>query len=169
MSFDTRSWLELSLGAALVAFGIWLGGVFERTERLTLELAWEQERAALADARTKAISRALDIEREGEAIAVALAASETARNQLAKDKTREIARLTSGRKCLSADAVGLLNTASTDPGLRLPAPAADSARTAATFATDTDVGQWASAARDQYDLCRGRIDALRQWSEGAAR
>ncbi|GHU08322.1 hypothetical protein AGMMS50225_06750 [Betaproteobacteria bacterium] len=153
---------------------------------------------------------------EGERIAAALAQSEAARHQLAKDKSREIALYTSGARCLSADAVGVLNAAATSPGLRLPTPAAGLAHAAAAFttdadvgdqgdsrggsrtaptppkfatdtdvwdqgagdsrggsrtaptpfATDADVGQWAIAAREQYDTCRGRIDALRRWSEG---
>ncbi|GHU10880.1 hypothetical protein FACS1894185_3170 [Betaproteobacteria bacterium] len=176
-----------SLTLIVLAFGFALGyrtgATLEAGTRMRLQGEWAEERAALSDARAQALSRTLDIEREGEAIAHRLAAVEAERDQIKEDKNREITRLTTGRLCLSADAVRVLNAPAAGTGLLLPAPAAGlavapasfasdadvggGARSAPTsFATDADVGHWAITARDQYDRCRGRIDALREWSEG---
>ncbi|MDR2261770.1 MAG: hypothetical protein LBE06_12770 [Azoarcus sp.] len=46
----------------------------------------------------------------------------------------------------------------------MPAPTRDAAIADARFASDLDVARWASNARTQYDLCRARLAALRQWS-----
>lgn len=116
------------------------------------------------------IARAL--EAEGEARAGKLLAIEAVNRKLGKEKDDAIRKLATNRACLGADLVGLLN-AGADPGLRLSSPASGLARpTAAStadpsvrdqWATDADVALWARYAREQYDACRARIDALAEF------
>jgi hypothetical protein len=161
-----RAWLLAGAALVLLLAGAALGRTFEKNARTQLELAWAKERATLADERAALTARALDAERAGAQAATRLAASEAEKSRLGKEKDRAIARLTTGRRCLDAAVVGVLNDAPSGAGLRLPATAAATAGAAAAFATDADVGQWARHARDQYERCRGRLDALREWHQG---
>jgi hypothetical protein len=136
-----------------------------------------------------AIARSL--EAAGEEQARKLLAQEAANRKLGKEKDDAIRKLATGRACLGADLVGLLNDGaeSSGPGLSAPAgglayPAAAAAtdsgirsqesgisetpgiRTA--WATDADVALWIRFAREQYDVCRRRIDALNEFFTPAA-
>ncbi|MDR2113413.1 MAG: hypothetical protein LBQ62_09995 [Candidatus Accumulibacter sp.] len=108
-----------------------------------------------------ALEKARAVEAAGEAAAQRQIALEAQNAKLGKEKDDALRKLTTGRACLDAPVVGLLNAdafAANGPGLRPPAGGV--ARAAAGFASDTDVALWARNARDQYDRCRGRIDAL---------
>ena len=83
-------------------------------------------------------------------------------NRLSKEKRDALSRLTTGRHCLSADAVGVLN-GTTGAGAGMPQATGIPAATGGGFATDIDVGQWAAAARAAHDTCRQRLDALIDW------
>lgn len=83
-------------------------------------------------------------------------------DRIQKARHAELARLTTGRPCLSADAVGVLNEQA-GSGSGVPQATGITAATGATFATDADVGQWAADARASYDTCRSRLDALIDW------
>ena len=98
----------------------------------------------------------------GDTLSRDLLAREALINRLSKEKRDALSRLTTGRPCLSADVVGVLNgTAGAGAGV---SPAIGiAAATGATFATDADVGQWAAAARAAHDTCRHRLDALIDW------
>lgn len=96
----------------------------------------------------------------------------TARLQLAEStlthKDQElknaIASKTTGRVCLSGDVVRLLNQPATEErAAHLPTPTASPVAADGAAATDTDVAQWASNARTQYDICRARLNALIDW------
>lgn len=79
------------------------------------------------------------------------------------------------RPCLSGAAVRLLNTPAApgagNPGLRLPAHPASPAAASATAAADPgepaaserDIAGWIVTARQMYDACSARVDAIRQW------
>jgi hypothetical protein len=98
----------------------------------------------------------------GDVLTRDLLARETLINRISKEKRDALSRLTTGRPCLSADAVGVLNgTAGAGAGMP-PAPGS-AAATGGGFATDADVGQWAAAARAAHDTCRTRLDALIDW------
>ena len=83
-------------------------------------------------------------------------------NRLSKEKRDALSRLTTGRPCLSADAVGVLN-GTTGAGAGMPQATGIPAATGGGFATDADVGQWAAAAIAAHDTCRKRLDALIDW------
>lgn len=98
----------------------------------------------------------------GDVLTRDLLARENLITKLSKEKRDALSRLTTGRPCLGADAVGVLN----DPngaGAGVPPSTGNTAATGGGFATDTDVGHWAAAARAAYDTCRTRLDALIDW------
>lgn len=102
----------------------------------------------------------------------------------------ELARATTGRACLGADALRLLDRAARpaavpDPARR--AARADAAEPAAPpaqrghdsaqrghdsgdgdAASDTDVARWANAAYARYAQCAQRLDALIRWHQPAS-
>ena len=98
----------------------------------------------------------------GDVLTRDLLAREALINRISKEKRDALSRHTTGRPCLSADAVGVLNgTAGAGAGVP-PAPGITAA-TGGGFATDADVGQWAAAAIAAHDTCRYRLDALIDW------
>lgn len=75
-----------------------------------------------------------------------------------------IASKTTGRICLSGDVVRLLNQpAAEGRTAHLPAPTASAPAADGAAASDTDVAEWASNARTQYDICRARLNTLIDW------
>lgn len=111
----------------------------------------------------------------GDELTRRLQSTEAALAEQKMETTREIKRLTTGRACLSAAAVRVLNArttqsdgASSVPGAASSAAAAD----ASGAASDTDVGLWAADARTLYRQCAERLDALIDWhtapAQGAA-
>lgn len=177
--------LGLAAGALLAAFA--LGWTLQgwrlsgKTEHATAALS--QQVAIVAQARAQAESQARQRLQAAQTAADAAVSTALKRTAAAQRKTQELqhdlARATSGRPCLSAAAVGLLNRlpALRHPGagLHLPAPtggaaaapaaAASGAADRAAVNTDADVAEWMAAAAGQYEACRARIDALRAWSQ----
>lgn len=116
-----------------------------------------------------------------DAAVVAANARAAAADRQAQELRHALETATSAtRPCLSGAAVRLLNTPATpgagNPGLRLLARSASPAAAAATAATDPgepaaserDIAGWIVTARQMYDACSARVDAIRQWQEQAA-
>lgn len=164
MTLQARIIAALALALTAFAGGCWLGGALAGAEAARLQTAWAEERASLADARAAAAARALDFERAGNELAARLAATETARLTAAAETQNALKKATTGRACLTADAVRLLN-APAAASAPVPAPARRAPPADAGIATDYDIARWASNARAQYDNCRARLDAIRKWSE----
>ncbi|MDR1349802.1 MAG: hypothetical protein LBJ59_03275 [Zoogloeaceae bacterium] len=135
---------------------------------------------ALKDAQKAAVDAlesARKVEAAGETLAQQQLALEASNQQLAKERDHALRQITTGRACLDGGVVRLLNDRSASHGNGLSAPAAglagafaaaayDSGEPEAGFAaTDTDVALWAGNAIERYDLCRGRVDALRNFFE----
>ena len=99
----------------------------------------------------------------GDTLSRDLLAREALINRLSKEKRDALSRLTTGRPCLSADAVGVLK-GTAGAGAGMPQATGSLAATGATFATDADVGQWAAAAIAAHDTCRYRLDSLIDWN-----
>lgn len=133
-----------------------------RAERAELVLRHESAARLAAQA---AIERLQAAHARGDALAARVAEEEARRQTEAKEHQREINRLTTGRACLNADTVRLLNGAgAARPGTApMPASAIAATQTAAPAASDTDVAGWADRARRQYDTCRAQLDALIAW------
>ena len=116
-----------------------------------------------------ALARLQEAQARGDALEERLAVEEASRQSQALEHAREIKRLTTGRPCLNAGTVRLLN----EPALgvrapALPAPASGAAAEGAPAASDTDVAGWIDGTRHQYDACRSRLDALIDWHQEAA-
>ncbi|MDR2092322.1 MAG: hypothetical protein LBP58_03245 [Azoarcus sp.] len=155
------------LAVLLLAAGFVFGVLAEQRKRAAVETAWAAERARLLEDRLAAQQRARDFERAGEELAARLYETETHRATSALEADHEISRTAAGRECLSADITRLLNQRA---AARVPAPAADATQPAAAAArhpddaaSDRDVALWVRHAIDQYNNCRGRLDAIRQW------
>lgn len=155
------SWLAcLGLGAGM---GGWVGRMPLHTQLATVR-ATQAETAKL---QAQASARALQTAHErGNALSIALAAAQTQAHQLQKAQHATLQTLATGRACLHADAVRLLNQPdATAPGgpEPVPPPPGGAAATGAAFATDADVGHWAIDARAAHTDCRQRLDALIDW------
>jgi hypothetical protein len=150
-----------------------------------LEAARDRARAEAGNSAVKALQAARKAEDIAQELALAQTGLESQRQQLGKEKDDALKKITTGRPCLDPDALRLLN--GSGDGFRLPArsglhpdaasaPAADSGGSGGIAAphaplrpppplgsaSDAAVALWARHARDQYDLCRARIDTLRQ-------
>ena len=115
-----------------------------------------------------ALARLQHAQARGDALEERLAVEEASRQSQALEHAREIKRLTTGRPCLNAGTVRLLNESTI--GLRastLPTPASGAIAADAAAASDTDVAGWIDAARRQYDACRDRLGALIDWHQEA--
>lgn len=146
--------------------------------RLEIQLAdWEKEAAQTISA---ALESAREVEAAGETLAQRQLALEAENLNLKKERDDALRKTTTGRACLNAPTVRLLNDRHPGAGIRTGLPASPCCA-AGTFAaaaldsdpshdgyeaSDTDVALWANYAIDRYDACRGRIDALRQFYEG---
>ena len=146
--------------AAIAAAGAWVW------QANSYEAKLADIRSSIAESdrlRARAAATALQAAQvRGDTLSRDLLAREALINRLSKEKRDALSRLTTGRPCLSADAVGVLN-GTTGTGDGVPTPPGIPAATGATFATDADVGQWAAAARAAHDTCRSRLGALIDW------
>ncbi|GHU10987.1 hypothetical protein FACS1894185_3450 [Betaproteobacteria bacterium] len=126
---------------------------------------WMDNRAdaALANAHkaySAALQKARAAEDAGHVAAARLLEQEQTHRNLQKERDDAIRKLTEGRPCLAAATVRLLNS---PPERPLPDAASGVALRDTAVATDTDIALWAADARLEHDICRGRINALRNW------
>jgi hypothetical protein len=138
------------------------------------ETLLEAEKTAAA-----ALNVAREIEARGEALLARQLTLESENLRLGKERDDALRKETMGRACLGDAALRLLNNpdAASRYGLSASANGAALAPLAVApnpgnietgyeneyAASDTDVALWAGHAIDQYNACRGRIDALREW------
>lgn len=95
-----------------------------------------------------------------------LAAADRSRQTQALEHAREIKRLATGRPCLNAGLVGLLNGAGGTAPAAVPETAGQPAAADAAAASDSDVAGWIDHAQRQYDACRDRVQALSDFHQG---
>jgi len=137
-----------------------------KAEKLGLEARYNSEvsatktaalhRIQLANARSDSLQTALDIAEQRLSITE-------------KEMQREIQRNTTGRACLNARTVSLLNhrAATGNQATTLPATSSQPAQDSTSVATDTDIANWANAAITQYGICKDRLDTLIAWHSPA--
>ncbi|MDR1889623.1 MAG: hypothetical protein LBQ81_09650, partial [Zoogloeaceae bacterium] len=129
--------------AVFFAVGAAVGGtaVKWRKDRdiAVIQQAHAEEKAAAA---SDALARLQTAQRRGDELAAQVAAADAARLQLGEEKDREIKRLTTGRACLGAGVVRLLNR-DQGSGIRdqLSAPTGYAALADPPFAPDSDDGR----------------------------
>lgn len=169
MSATFRAYAVLALVPLLIAVavaGLKTGIDLERkrsqAEIATLKQGWAESssRAELAARTRLETAQAL-----GDVLTRDLLKTESSLHQ-SENRRREIERRTTGRVCLSASAVRLLNSPNhPDTRNELPTPASSVAAADGPAATDRDIAVWIDNARREYDICRARLDALVDFEE----
>lgn len=154
-----------ALAAAAAALAAWTAQGWRMDAALAdLRNSHTQAQADLTERNAKHLARVWE---RGDELATTLASQQTRINQLHQEHTHAIKRLTTGRACLSAELVGVLNRtqpATTDGSDAMPTPTGSPASAdAGAFATDADVGNWTASARHQYAECAARLGSLIEW------
>lgn len=160
-------WLAIAVVICGLAVGLMrLGFVMADTARSAEIATLKRDYAnAMATAERQAREQLQAQAARGDALTQRLAEQQAVAYRQAQEKDRAIHALTTGRPCLDARLVGVLNgtggaSVVADP---VPTPTGSAAPADASVATDTDVAHWASDARQQYDACRASLDALIDW------
>lgn len=93
---------------------------------------------------------------------VAKVYSTRANNQIQyKEVIKYVPKYTTGRPCLSADAVRLLNSETTDNIEGVPDHTETVVeKSTGNAATDTDIATWAAEARREYEDCASNLNAI---------
>ena len=147
-------------------------------------LWYTREREALARAQAERdasqtrqqAARLQAAQQRGDQLTHALAAAQSASADLQKERDDALRQVTAGRKCLSADAVGVLNRrpAAVPVSATPSQPAADATRAPAAdpgqhrgahAASDTDIARWAVDAQRRYADCAAQVNTLVEWHE----
>lgn len=161
----TRTLIALAVTAACGALSAW---AFTRNHYVAEIAGIKAGQATAREKAEKTAREQLETEQaRGNALSDKLAKKETALTEKTQEVSRALSRLTTGRKCLDARTVGVLNDTSTGT-------AADDVRAATgtpdaadgPAASDTDVAGWINHAKGQYEICRGRLDALIDYEKG---
>jgi hypothetical protein len=175
MSFNPQ--MLIALAIALSSFlGGWLVNGWRADVRISaLEAEYAETLLEAEKTAAAVIEVARKVEARGEALLARQLTLESENLRLGKERDDALRKKTMGRACLGDAALRLLNNpgAASRYGLSASANGAALAPLAATSdtgdietgyaASDTDVALWAGHAIDQYNACRGRIDALREW------
>ncbi|MCQ8103280.1 hypothetical protein NP590_04100 [Methylomonas sp. SURF-2] len=154
--------------AAMIGLAVGSGaGWFVTDAVLGADIAMMQAEQADALAQSEQMyRRALAGEQErGFVLSDRLAHTESQLTQRTLEVSRALQKVTTGRACLDASAVRLLNGAAHDDGA-MPETAGPSVAESAAIATDTDVAGWIGGAQYHYDTCRARLGALIDFETG---
>jgi len=144
-----RMWILLAAVAALFGSGVYSGHHWATTKA-------DAARARAADAYLVQLQAET---RRADAAAAALAIAEGRIVTKTVEVIKYVPSVTTGRLCLDADAVGLLQPgAHWGPYPSTGEPAGQGAAHAA--ASDRDVAYWAAEANRQYETAAARLNAL---------
>lgn len=182
---DKGTLIVLLLGSAIAGVAGWTANGWRYETKLsTLKSDHATAEAKAAKDHAEVLAKA---NARGDRLLVEKAAMENTHNETLREKNNEIARLTTGRRCLDARVVGVLNRDGTAPNGRPASQAAgvpvrtdgtaaagaddgqETARKDSTdtgeeqFATDADVAGWIALCRTRYDICRGDRDRIRRF------
>lgn len=156
------------LAAAGAALALSAGSFYAGHDWATTKA--ESERARQAAAYAEQLHEAFAY---GNEVAARLAAAEGKIVIKTVEVIKHVPQVTTGRLCLDADAVGLLNPGAdwgpVYPSAGQPADQSPSAPTAAggNAASDRDIAYWIADANRLYETCAARMNALADW-HGAA-
>lgn len=153
--------------AAGAGAGAWLGYDYADAKRGTeVEAIKRQQAEDGASAARDAAAKLKAAQDRGDLLTTQLAEANATAAALKTERDDAIRKTTTGRRCLDAAAVRVLNDTGPAAAADLPqAASGPEATDAADFATDTDIGLWASNARAQYEECARRLDKLISWEE----
>ena len=154
-----------TIAALTFAAGLLLGGGavhgLNGAQIAALEAAHANAQRAAAQAAVERLSAA---QARGDALTAELIKARAEADTLKADLHDAIAKATTGRPCLGAPALRLLDRAASPRAV--PAPTGrPAAADAADVATDTQVAQWAAGAYHQYAECSRRLSALIDYHE----
>lgn len=148
------------LGALLIVLALFAAGFGYGVKVTKGRHAAEQ----IAAERLATLKYRAEVER-GNDLSARLAAAEAITHEKTIERIKHVKNVTTGRDCLSADAVSLLNS-SGKLTLRETARQPPAENAGAPAATDTDVEAWAIEASGQYETCAWRINALIDFEVG---
>jgi hypothetical protein len=149
------------LGAALGGSGAgWLAWQIQGARVARCEAAASRAAEATANFAARQIEAA---HRAAESATVEAMRRADVAETLARRYRGEIDRLATGRPCLSSELRGLLqqSPAFLPSGAGGTPGATPAVATYTSDSTDADVARWIVDASAMYEVCRGRIDALR--------
>ena len=152
--------LILTFAAGLLLGGGTVHGI-NGAQIAALETAHANAQRTAAEAAVRQLNAA---QARGDALTTELLTARAQADGLQDQLNEALSKATTGRPCLGAPALRLLDRAA---GPRaVPAPAGrPAAADAADAATDTQVAQWAAGAYHQYAECSRRLGALIQYHE----
>lgn len=104
-------------------------------------------------ARDKALARSAELAKK-------LLEQEGKVTYVTQEVIKYVPKVTSGKPCLSPDAVRLLNTRPGDSDKAETGPEPAPKSPAAPSASDTDIAYWISNANGLYSVCAARLNAL---------
>lgn len=181
MTSELKAYLFAGLAiivAILISLAAWWGYRFGvSTEHARGEAQLSALKQTYADENAKAQAelrkRLEEATARGDELSSKLLTTEATTTRQSQEKTRAVTKITTGRRCLDADVVRMLNSdqpitqssAGHNSG-NVPQAAGSAAATDGAAATDTDVAQWIANARASYDICRNRLDALIDFAAG---
>jgi hypothetical protein len=102
----------------------------------------------------------------GNALSEQLAKTESSIIFQTIERIKYVPKVTTGKPCLSADAVRLLNNGSETSVSE--ASGESTSKGSGASASDTDVATWAIEAHQYYDVCAARLNTLVDFEEGRA-
>lgn len=160
--------------AALVIFG---AGWTAQGWRKDAQIATINKQAAIdsAKAASQTLARLVAANQRGDALQLQLNGWQATLTQFAQEKTDDLARLTTGRRCLDSAAVRVLNRIEPQLGRAVPQAAslalrADAAAAAraddGAFATDADIAGWIGLCQRSYSTCRARLQLIADFYDG---
>ena len=184
---DKGTLIVLLLASAVAGLAGWTANGWRYETKLsTLKSTHATATAKAATAHAEALAKANE---RGDRLLLEKAATENTYNETLREKNDEIARLTTGRRCLDARVVGVLNRDGAAPNGRPASQAAgvpvrpdgpvaggaDERKEAVRkddtddeqFATDADVAGWINRCRTRYDICRGDRDRIRRFYDAS--
>ena len=180
MTLDKSTLVALLLGMAIAGTAGWTANGWRHETTLSnLKSTYATAEKKAAEDHAVALAQA---NARGDRLMLAQAAMEITHNEVLREKNNEITRLATGRRCLDAGVVGVLNRdgAATN-GRPVPeaaggavradggaAAGADDGQAAEHYATDADVAGWIALCQSRYATCRGRLDGLRRFYEGGS-
>lgn len=143
--------------AAGVALMVAFSGSFYAGHEWAVTKA-DARRAREHDAYMAEINKQLGRNRE---LSAAIAQAEQTLNLKTTEVIKHVPKVTTGKPCLGAGAVSLLQPGSA-PHLKTPARDAVAEGPAAS-ASDADVAYWIADANRGYETCAGRLNTLIDW------
>jgi len=145
------------IAGALILFAITAAAEYDGYKRS--DAKWTAKTLAEERAYTELYQAEVN---RGNELSSKLAATESNIQIKTIERIKYVDKVTTGKSCLSADAVGLLNHGSETA---MPEAAGEPvAESSGASASDSDILTWAIEAHQYYDTCSVRLNTLIDWT-----